>query len=503
MSTPTLGRRLLTQSSWYSLGNVLGKVSGVALALIHFNPAWLPETHYGRYDSALALAMVLAPMLSAGLSTGLLRFMATLPDNREREAVPFTAFLTALLIAGGGVALLWPFAGGMGQMFIVGEIDDALLQAQAGRLAQWVLLLAALEAVVTVPLARLQAQERAWAYSLAMTGKFGLLILANVLFVIVLGNGLMGAVKAQVLASGFMAVVVSGALLRREVWRVDVRLVRRMLVFGGPLVLVGLSLPLLHVGDRILLLRLAAPEELTLYAAATRLGGMVNVVLVQGFASAFAVLGMKALAQGKGTLLHQHSFRLMAVLGGGLALGLVLFSYDALLILAPQGSVYPEASRLILPLALGLMGYGLWVVSVNPLYVHGKTVWVAAIVMGATALNFVLNLAIIPQWGAMGAALTTLLSYVFLAGMATVAVRRIEPFPVPWKAVGTGVALVLLLSWAGTSLREASVWLRLGGAAVLFFLYPVGIWFFKIYSKEELEALRERFLRDKRKRGDG
>lgn len=502
MSTPTLGKRLLTQSSWYSLGNVLGKVSGVALALIHFNPAWLPEAHYGRYDSALALAMVLAPMLSAGLSTGLLRFMATLPDNREREAVPFTAFAIALLIATGAVVLLWPFAGGIGRMFIVGEIDDAMLQAQAGRLAQWVLLLAALEAVVTVPLARLQAQERAWAYSLAQTGKFGLLILANLLFVIVLEQGLQGALQAQVLASGFMAAVVSGALVRREVWRVDVRLVRRMLVFGGPLVLVGLSLPLLHVGDRLLLLRLAAPEELTLYAAATRLAGMVNVVLVQGFASAFAVLGMKALAQGDGTVLHQHSFRLMAVLGGGLALGLVLFSYDALLILAPAGSVYPAASRLILPLALGLMGYGLWVVSVNPLYVHGKTVWVAAIVMVATVLNLALNMVFIPYFGALGAALTTLLSYVFLAGMATVAVRRLEPFPVPWRAVVVVVALVLVLSWGGAFLRDAGVWHRVGGGALLFLLYPLGIWFFRVYSKEELEALRERFLRDKRKRDD-
>ncbi|MCA0268122.1 MAG: oligosaccharide flippase family protein [Bacteroidetes bacterium] len=482
-------RRVAWQSALYTIGNVAAKAGGLLLALLLWNPQYLPEAHFGVLDAAQnTVGAVVAALLGLGLSSAYLKFIADPNENAQRDDVPFTAFLTASVVAAVALAVLWPLAGWIGATFIVGtDAAVASLRPQAALLARLALVYAALKAVSTIPLMRIQAQERPLVYSLATAGEFAVLLAMSWALMVPGRLGLVGALGALVVAAGAQALVLAGALLARERRRFDARLARRMLRYGAPLVLGALSLPLLHAGDRALLAHLAPAEERTLYAAAVRLASVVNVLLVQGFHAAFAVMGLKALTHGEGADLHRRTFRHLCVFGGGTALGLGLFAQDAIALLAAPGSVYPQATPLVFPLALGYFGYGLYIVGVNALYARAKTRFVALAVAGAAALNLLLNVALYPLvGGAWGATLATLIAYGALAGVVALASERLEGFRFPWGALAAVLAVTTALYAGGMAVRTWDVLPRLAVRTALMGLYPLGVLAFGVYRWAEV-----------------
>ena len=322
------------------------------------------------------------------------------------------------------------------------------------------------------------------------------LIGLNYWFLVERGMGLRGVVWALVLSSALSALVLVGGLLARapRVFRRDV--VGRLVRYGGPLVVVVLSLPLLQQGDRFLLGRMAPPGELSLYGAAGRIAGIVNVILVQAFQTAFSVAGLKTLGAGEGASLHRRVFRHLCVVGGGFVLGLSLFAFDALALLTPKGSVYLDATGLVFPLALGFFFYALYVVGVNALYARGRTRRVTAGVLVAVGVNALLNVALIPSMGAMGAALATVIAYGALAVAAARATERIERVRFPWAALAGILVLITVLNALGGLVNEQGLLTRLAARAGLMAAYPLGVLALRVYTWSDVvdgwHALRAR-----------
>lgn len=465
--------RLVKQSGTYTIGSALVKGSGIVLAFIHWNPAYLSVTAYGYLGGLQSAALLLIPVLGLGLASGLIREMAA----DRVGAAPFSAFCaaTALALGGGGLLML-------AAPFVAAWFDGMPDATAAVRL---IAAYAAAKAIVLIPMTYLQAREKAGLFSLALFGEFALLIAGNLVFVVALGMGLHGALWALVASASSSAVVLGVAMLRRVEKTLDGAVVRGLLRFGAPLTLAALSFPLLHVGDRFLIGWLAGAEALGVYEAAAKVAGVVNMVLVQGFQSAFLVIGLKTLSAGEGARLHRRAFRHFSVVGCGFVLGLSLFAYDAIGLVA-ESPAYLRSAALIFPLALGLMAYGLYAVSVNTLYAHGYTRQVALGVMGAALLNGVLNLFLIPTLGLTGAALATLAAYAALAVSAALVSQRLERFRFPWSVLARLVAAITALYAAGLLVQSAPAAVRLGVRALLMGVYPLAVLALGVYTWREV-----------------
>jgi len=480
-------RRVAWQSALYTAGNVVSKLGGLLLAAVLWNEEYLPVAHYGRLDAAQnSVGAVLAAVLTFGLASSFLRF-GTDPHEEGQRAVPFTAFVTVAALSGVALLLLWPWAGAIWHTFVQGNLEDATLRVRAPLLGRLVLVYATLKAIAMILLVRIQAKERPLLYGLATAGEFFVVIALTYGLLVHAQMGLEGALWALVAAASLQTTVLAGALLAQEERRFDAALARRMLRYGAPLIFGALALPLLHTGDRILLARLAAPADLTLYAAANRLASVVNVVLVQGFQVAFSVAGMKALTAGHGAALHRRTFRHLCVVGAGFALTVALFAQDVIAFLTPAGSVYFRAAPYVLPLAFGYFAYGLYIVGVNALYARGKTRRVALGVVLAALLNLALNVALVPLvGGAWGASLATLLAYGALAvGMARYT-ERLEGIRFPWAVMAVVLLLAVVIYVPGWAVRFWPTWPRLAVRAGLLALYPLVVLALGLYRRDEL-----------------
>ena len=473
--------RLVRQSGLYALSGVALKVGGLLLAPLYLDTALLPQEQYGQLFLLEVTAQIGVLLGGLGLASGLLRFLADPAHAEDHAALPATA-----LIASGTLAALV----GLGFWALAPLLAPVLLEPGAAPEAvRWLGVYVALKVTGGVPYAVLRARERAGVYALGVAVEMAVLVGAVWFFLSARGLGLEGVMRAYALSAGASAVVLGGAVLARSGWRVRARLVRPLALYGAPLALGGLGGLMLNAGDRYLLDWLAGDRVLAVYGWAARVGGILNVLLVQSLNLAFLAIGLKTLYSADGNVrdatLHPRVFRHFAALGGWAALALTLVTYDGTRLLSSEAA-YLGAAPLVLPISLGYVAYGLYFVVVNVLYAAGETRRISQGVVGAAVANAGLNLALIPPFGAMGAALATVLAFGGLAVYAERVARRHAPMRYPWGAalLGAGAAAALALA-AGPS----EAWApgpRLALRAGLLAAYPAVLVALGVYRPREV-----------------
>ncbi len=476
-------RRLARQSTVYALGNAVAKASGVIITPLYLR--LLTTADFGYFGLLVATAQIVVPLAGFGLTTGLLTFSADPARTDQQAALPFTVIATTAVAAAVVLAVFWAASIPIAEVLL----DDPARAPLVRMLGVY----AAFKVLQAVPLTLLRIEERAGAYMSASVLETGVLAVATYVGMGPLGLGLEGALWGLVLSAGASTVVLTVAMLGRVVWELHPSLVGELIRFGAPLVLSALALPIIHVGDRYVIKALAGPAEVGVYDVAARLSGLLNVLIVQSFQQAFTVVGMKMLAEGDAAPFYRRTFRLYTALAGWAALALALVTYDVTVVLAGDAS-YTGAVPMVLPLALGYLAYGLYIVFANTLYASGDTTTVAAALTVAVVVNLGLNVLLVPVLGGVGAAVATLASYSLMAAITATVAERKRPIRYRWRVLALVGAVVVALWGIGQWIAPASFWGRaavFGGAVTA---YPVLIVALGVYTADEVRTLGGRLL---------
>ena len=479
--------RLIRQGGIYALGNVVVKASGLLLAPIYLNSRLLPLSDYGYLSILLITAQILIFLIGLGLGIGMLKFGTDPAFDDDKEALPFTVLLTTVVLTSIAVWLLWQW----------GTAIAVLLLDDPDRLPviRWLLLYVAFEVVSAIPMMMLRMQERAGYYAIMLGIKMVSLVVGVYWFVSAQEMGLEGVLCAYAAASLLTMLFLVAVTLTRVSWKYQPALVSRLVRYSAPLIFMSLASLILNAGDRYVLKALASTEVVGLYEWGVRISGILNLLVVQSFQLAFTVIGLKELGAGnKG--LHQAVFKHFCIWVGWAVLGLSLFGYDLTLILVWFGAdpTYLEASPLIFPLSMGFMIYGIYIVVVNVLYAEWKTRTISIIVIGAATLNILINFALIPLFGAMGAALATVLSYSALAGVAAWRAESQMKMSYPWKTPLQVLLIISLLYAVAWIMGPASAGYRFFIHITLFLVYPALVLGLKLYSLREAADFWNRFM---------
>lgn len=472
--------RLFWQSAAYSLGNLAIKGAGLLLLPLYLDPALLPQADYGYLGLIETAAQLAIAATGLGLASGLLRYGSMAADPQSRDAYLATAFITVAVLAAATLLASLAFAAPIASVLV----GDAARASAVG----WAGAYVALKVIGAVPYMLLRVRERPGIYLAALTAEV-LVLVAGVWYALAVAAAGLEGVMAAFAASALASALPLSVLVARRLgggWRP--RLARQLLRFGMPLTMAALAGILLNTGDRFVLEALAGPEVLAVYVLASKFGGLVNMLFVQSFNMAFAVLGLKAIGDTRATDFHRRVFRHFVVLAGWGVLAIAVLARDLTDFLSPHPN-YLAAEPLILPIALGFLLYGVYYLVVTVLYAAERTGQVALMVLGAALFNLALNIALVPILGAMGAALATLVSYGLLMGAAVAYARRALPLRLPWSAlvstllliVGLWAAVQPSLGWA----LEARLAMRIG----VVLAYPALVLIAGLYSLSEVREV--------------
>ena len=141
--------------------------------------------------------------------------------------------------------------------------------------------------ILEVPLVYLQVTKRSQAFAVVAVLRLATGIALNVLFVVFLRTGVLGTLYAEVLGNALFCIVLAAMTVARVGPGVSARLLRVLVQYGAPsLVIAVSSLAIANVG-RIMLTRYGSLADVGLYSLAEQIAGVMLLVLVQPFATAW------------------------------------------------------------------------------------------------------------------------------------------------------------------------------------------------------------------------
>lgn len=472
--------KLVKQTGVYTLGNVLLKVAGFALAFFTLDPEYLAQASFGRLALLEATAKVAIPLFGLGLSNGLLKFWGAPEASEERGVLSFTALASGAGLGIAASALISLLAEPLAWLLLDGPEyapDVRLIGVYIG-----------VKVLAATPAAYIRNQEWVWLHVLAIGLEMALLVAGAYVGLVVMGAGLTGLLWAYVASAGISALVLAVGMAAHLPWRVRWGALRQLAVFGAPLAVAGVGVVLLNLGDRYLLRAMADLETVALYDWAGRLASVLYLLLVSSFSAAFSVLGVKNLDAGGDGAFHRRTFRHFVIGAGWASLALGLGAYDVTRFVSPNPA-YLGVETLVFPLAVGFALYGTYYVLVTILYAAGRTTAIARNLLLATGANVVLNVVLIPPFGAMGAAVATILAYGGLLVVTAQTVTRWTGTQFDWSVLIKGLALVTGLYLAGHLLLDASLVIRLAGRIALVAAYVPLVVVLRLYTWEEVRTV--------------
>ena len=467
-------RRLGRHSVVYGLGGVVSRV--LAVFLLPLYTRFLDREDLGAVGLIVALSAVLVTILRLGISSAFFRFYFDSKDAAHRLLVVRTSFWFTMGMAtlglAAGLLLAGPVAGLLG-------LDDPNL-VRAGFVGIWA------QMNYEQLTALFRAEERSTAFVLASLANVALTIAATVLLVVVLEQGALGVIVGNF--TGTLLVYLALLAVHREQLGLGFSrpLLREMNRFGIPLVPAALALIAVNFSDRFFLVHLADLEEVGLYEIGVRIASAM-VLLLTAFRMAWPAFAYSIEDEAEAKRTYAFVLTYLVVVASWLALALGLLApWLVRLLTTPE---FYAGDRVVAPLAFGGMAYAAYIVMAIGVGRAKRTQFNWLITGVAAVVNVALNLALIPRYGMMGAALATVAAYGVMFLAMTWYAQRVFPTPYQWRRVLTAAATAVALLLLG---------LEAGGlvAALAFIaLYPFALLALGFYLPDErrrLSALRRR-----------
>ncbi|HID12177.1 MAG TPA: hypothetical protein EYP17_12925, partial [Candidatus Latescibacteria bacterium] len=307
--------------------------------------------------------------------------------------------------------------------------------------------------------------------------------------VALLKKAILGIVQSNLYTALILFGIVGIYLLTKYPPRFSPAQLKRMLRFGLPLLPASLAIWILTWSDRYLLRLLTNYSEVGLYDVAYKFGMIVNMVLVTPFRTAwlpflFSVRDNPDSERIYGTVLTYFLIAAMA-----LFLLLSLFSREIVRLLTTPD--YLPAHRAIPLIALGYLCYGVYYIVDAGVLLEGKTQFYPLITGAGAALNVGLNLWLIPRFGMMGAALATLIAYVFIACAMYWASRICHPIAYERDRLAKVLLAGALVMTMDQLFQTDRLSIAFPLKGLIWMTFPIFLWMFRFFQPEEKEKISQ------------
>jgi O-antigen/teichoic acid export membrane protein len=458
----------------YGLGAVVSRLIGVFLLPIYSRYLPHPRRDLGAIETLLALSVVLVTFLRLGIATAFFRFYFDAEDDRGRVRVVRTSLWFTIKTANAGLVAGMLLAEPISNLFFGTDARTSLVRAA------FVILWAQMNYEQLTSLFRVE--ERSLSYVAATLANVILTVVATVLLVAVWDKGATGVLIGNFTGTLIVYFVLLAYRRYQLGLEFDRELFRQMQRFGMPFVPSGLALWLIDFSDRFFLVKLKGAAEVGLYSIGVRVSTAILMLMI-ALRTAWPAFAYSIKEDDEAKRTYGFVLTYVVYVGCWLSLALSLLSpWIVRLLTVP--ALYP-GSRVVAPLVFGGTAYIAYTVMAIGLGRSRRTQFNWVVTGIAAAVNVSLNLALIPPYGMMGAAVSTLVAYAVMFFGMTMYAQRVYPVPYQWRRIGIAVGAAVGLTVLGKAFR-----VPLAGALALSAVYPLILLPLGFYLPVELRRLR-------------
>lgn len=428
--------RLLRDGAVYAVAALVSR--GAAFVVVPIYTRLLDARNYGALDLILTAGLLINLVVALEVGQGLAREWSEQPGETERRRLGSTALGFTALAHAAFLALALAASAPLAQALLGSR--DYVPELRAG------LVFIAANAVFLHLQDQFRWRMRARAYAAASALHAALTLALGTGGGVALG--LQGILWGQALAAGAAAACCL-ALLRGQLGAgIDRTLLARMLRFSLPLVASGVTMFIAFQANRFLLSGIASLAELGLFGVGQRVAAL-TLLLAIGLQGALTPLVYRHHAEPGVPAELARLFEGFAGVAAIACLLLAVFARELIGWIATPGFV--AAAPLLAWLAPAAV-LGQMYIFAPGIAIERKTHWQLALTAASAALALALNLASIPRWGALGAAVSNLAAACIFLGLWVAASQRVYPLPLRWGRIAAVAAAYAVLAWFGVTI---------------------------------------------------
>jgi O-antigen/teichoic acid export membrane protein len=484
-------KRLGSDTAIYGISTILGRFLTFLLTPLYTHV--LSAEDLGVVATAYAYIAFLNVIYAYGMEGAYMKYVSTLElgDRKQVFTVPFLSVaLTSIAFSG----LLAAFAGSVAGVSGIPPDFGSIVFMGAGILL--------LDALTIIPFASLRMASRAKAFAAIKIAGIVVNVVCNVVFLFAFRMGVQGIFLSGLISSAITLVLLLPVLLRSLVFSWPGKILPALLRFGLPTVPAGIAGMMLQVINRPILGALKGDAAVGVFQANYRLG-IFMMLLVSMFDFAWRPFFLNHAQDPDARPLFARVMTYFVLAATTVFLLLSFFLFD--LISWPVFGGYPliaarfwEGFEIIPVILLAYVFLGIYNNLIAGIYIEKKTSWLPLVTITAAVIHVAANFLLIPPFGLMGAAWSTLLSYVVMAGMMYVIVQGVYPvvYEIPRlvKIALTAASVFLASLFVGSGVFGL---FAKAGLLFLFFALLAGTRFFEPREWEAARRLlrRARFVR--------
>jgi len=438
---------------------------------------------YGVWVQVRITVVLLAPVLTLQLGIALVRFLAA-EESVEKRRQAFGAMLWPVLVFACLVVIMSELLSKNLSAFLFGSPFYSSFVPLA-------FLWASLEALFTFFIYYLRAREKIKTISVVQIA-FSLSSTALILILATAGYSLEWVIASVIAAEALFVAVFFGMIVRDLGFpKPNFGGLGHFLAFSVPQIPGGVLLWILNASDRYFIAHLINLSQAGIYSASYTLGSLLSLFVNPINFVLFPTI-TKFWEQNEPSRVRsylEYSTKLFLTLAIPGAVGLYMLSQPLLKILTT--SEYAVGASLVLLIALGITLYGVYQINVWVIYLIKKTKWLPLMIGVAAAANAGINIALIPRYGIMGAAISTIVSYFVLATIMTIWAMRVVHYKLDYsflsKIVVASLAMALCLRF-----------IKVNGALSIFSAviaggttFVLGLFVLRAFSKQDQKLVKE------------
>ncbi len=430
-------KALVKDTAIYGLSSIVGRFLNYLLVPLYTHYMPKASGDYGVSTNMYAYTALIFVLLTFGMETTLFRFA-----NDEREK-PDTVFSTGFSVILGLTALFL-----LTVFLFIGPISDSLGYAAHPDYLLMMAVVVSLDALQALPFSLLRFQHRAvrfaWLKLLFIFLNIGL----NVFYFVVLGKtSVFYVFFINLLCTGIITFFFIPDLLRVH-WKFDAGLLRRMLSYSWPILLLGVVGILNQVADKIIFPMVypdkqAANVELGVYGSCVKIA-MIMALITQAFRYAYEpIVFAKAKDDDKS---EYYASAMKYFLIFTLLAFLCVVAYMPLLQYI-LGEEYREGLRVVPIVMVAEIMMGIYFNLSFWYKLIDRTIFGALFSLAGCVVLVAVNLWGIPRYGYMACAWGGVAGYGTAMLLSYFAGQRLNPIPYPIRSMAGYALTCALLYW--------------------------------------------------------
>ena len=478
-------KELSKDTAIYGISTMVGRFLTFLLVPLYTNV--FIESDYGVVSNIYIFIAIMNIVFVYGMDSSYLKFASKIKigDEKDNFSTPYLSVVIIGIILFCLILILKP------QLAVILNIPQNYFY-----LFNYAAVILLVDALGVIPFIKLRIERKASKFATFKIINICVNVGLNLYLILILKLNIEAIFIANIGASAITYLLLFPSVIQNLRFKINSDLLKSLLKFGLPYFPAGLGAILIQGIDRPILGHLTDLSTVGVYSANYKLG-IFMMLFVSMFQFAWQPFFLQNEDEKNAKELFSKVFTYFALVGSVVLVLISLFISDLVKINifghSIIGSAYWGGLHIVPVILCGYLFYGFYVVFTAGIYIKEKSIYIPFITLGGAVINIVSNFVLIPLIGIMGAAFSTLISYLFMSVALYFVTQKFYNIKYEFLRVGKifwGISVIAFIYYWNLD-KGGLVLIYKFLLAVLFIIY---IMIF-VVDKQEIRVLKEKLFK--------